>query len=174
MSGTPFGHMAEVDEIKRSPTFFWSTETPYNGFYGWAHGYFGHIAKSGKIELRRLELHGCASHPPGRYSATGGALGRASVRFARPNAPHTQQNRQKPGFCAPPPKPPGCPTPRRPRGIRIVGWRPPTREHRLPYRLTRLLPRAPDPCTIAPRTVLFGIASDEGRGAHSPKWIPPK
>ena len=64
--------MAEVDEIKRSPTFFWSTETPYNGFYGWAHGYFGHIAKSGKIELRRLELHGCASHPPGRYSATGG------------------------------------------------------------------------------------------------------
>ena len=54
MSGTPFGHMAEVDEIKRSPTFFWSTETPYNGFYGWEHGYFGHIAKSGIIELRRL------------------------------------------------------------------------------------------------------------------------
>ena len=97
--------MAEVDEIKRSPTFFGSTETPYNGFYGWEHGYFGHIAKSGKIELRRLELHGCASHPPGRYSATGGALGRALVRFARPNAPHTQQNRQKLGFCAPPPKP---------------------------------------------------------------------
>ena len=69
-----------MDEIKRSRTFVWSTETPYNGFYGWEHGYFGHIAKSGKIELRRLELHGCASHPPGRYSATGGALGRALVR----------------------------------------------------------------------------------------------
>ena len=69
MSGTPFGHMAEVDEIKRSPTFLGSTETPYNRFYGWAHGHFGHIAKSGKIELRRLELHGCASHPPGRYDA---------------------------------------------------------------------------------------------------------
>ena len=75
--------MAEVDEIKRPGTFFGSTETPYNGFYGWAHGYFGHIAKSGKIELRRLELHGCASHPPGRYSATGGALGRASVEKSR-------------------------------------------------------------------------------------------
>ena len=71
MSGTPFGHMAKADEIKRPRTFLGSTETPYNGFYGRAHGYFGHIAKSGKIELRRLELelelHGCASHPPGRY-----------------------------------------------------------------------------------------------------------
>ena len=53
----------------------------------------------------RPEPHGCATHPPERYSATGGALGRASVRFARPNAPHTRQNRQKLGFCAPPPKP---------------------------------------------------------------------
>ena len=78
--------MAKVDEVPPTTDFFWSTETPYNGFYGWEHGYFGHIAKSGKIELRRLELHGCASHPPGRYSATRGALGRASVRFARPNA----------------------------------------------------------------------------------------
>ena len=162
-----------MDEIKRSRTFVWSTETPYNGFYGWEHSCFGHIAKSCKIELRRLELHGCASHPPGRYSATGGALARALVRFARPNAPHTQQNRQKLGFRALHRSPIGCPTPRRPRGIRIVSRRSPTPDHLLPDCLTRLLPRAADPSTISPHKVLFGIGPHQRWDARQRRQLSP-
>ena len=129
--------------------------------------------KAAKLSCGGCSCKAAPSAPLGGTARPGGALGRALVRFTRPNAPHTQQNRQKLGFRALHRSPIGCPTPRRPRGIGIVSRRSPTPDHLLPDCLTRLLPRAADPSTISPHKVLFGIGPHQRWDARQRRQLSP-